>query len=459
MNLNISFILESTKGEALYKKADSFSGIGTNSKEELTDRLFVALKGSRFDAHSFLKEACLQGATGFLIHDKTQIPQELKQKTVIQVDDTLLALQNLASCWREKLHLKVLAITGTNGKTTTKDFLKTLIPESSSSQKSFNNQFGVPLSLLSETREGAFFIQELGVSRKGDLAPLCRICDPYVSAITMIGPAHLEGLGSVEEVSEEKKQIYLSSPRASFVFNRDNAYTEKMFQELRSRCASYVTFSSHHAESDVFFQIEKETQKEISIKGKIQNQEGSALVKVSGVNLENLMCASAMALACAVPPEDIWERLVHCKTPFGRQNWFRIKRPKVSVLFDAYNANPSSMEVFFKKCEEIPGRKIFILGDMKELGKDSEKYHKQLADYKVIQGASSIWYIGDYGKSFEEALKNKSYQGKFLRTEDYEKTYLVQIKKELQGGDFVGLKASRGIGLERALFDLTGDKS
>lgn len=459
MNLNLSFILASTNGNAIFKREVSFSGIGTHSKENLKGKLFVALKGKRFDSHDFLKEASSQGATGFLIHAKEKIPQELKNKTIVYVPDTLLALQSLASSWREKLKLKVIAITGTNGKTTTAQFVKSLITGVESSPKSFNNAFGVPLSLLSEKKPESFFIQEIGMSGEGEIATLCKICEPYVSAVTMVGPAHLETLGSVEKVALEKKQIYLSSPRAIHVFNQDNVHTKKMFEELKSRSASYFTFSNKIQDANVFFEIKEETQTDILIKGVIQNEKGEARVKVSGVNLENLMCAASLALACGVQPKKIWERLAFCKTPFGRHNWFELKNPKVSILFDAYNANPLSMEAFFKKCEGISNRSLFIIGDMSELGEASSNYHKALGESQALKEAYFIWYIGRYGHIVEQALKAQSYNGKWLASERYNKNQLENLKLELKQGDFIGIKASRAIGLEQVLQDLIGDKT
>ena len=455
MDLTTSFLLNSTTGKILSLSEESFLGVGINSKENLTNKLFIAIKGKRFDGHDFLKEALSNGATGFLIHNEQKIPKELQDKTVIQVPDILTALQSLSSQWRKKLNLKIIAITGTNGKTTTKDFVKTLMPGVLSSQKSFNNQFGVPLSLLSEKREGVFFVQEIGTSNQGEIAPLCKMCDPYVSAVTMVGPAHLENFKSVEEIAKEKKQIYLASPNAIFVFNQDNAYTKKMYQELKSE--SCITFSSLSKTADVFFEIQKETQTDILIKGSIQNVQGQVWIPVSSINLENLMCASSLALACGVSPKNIWERLAFCKTPFGRHNWFQLENPNVSILFDAYNANPLSMKAFLEKCESLKmKRKIFILGDMKELGENSEKYHTDLASSKALQEAQLIWYIGRYGDLVEKTLRGKSYGGKWMFSEVYKKKDITELKKELQSGDFIGIKASRGIGLEKVLFDLIG---
>ena len=454
-------------------KTSVFSGIGTDTRKSLNGQVFFALKGPRFDGHDFLSEAQKKGAALLITshREKTQSFIKSHQNTtgLLQVEDTLTALQKLAVFWRKKLNLKIICFTGSSGKTTTKQFTQTLLSSKKalSSPHSFNNHWGVPLSLLSAREPEAFFIQEIGASRKGEIATLTSLCDPFVAAVTSIGPAHLEGFGNMESLALEKQQIYEKSPQAHWIFNEDNPFTKKMLKNLPSKrekktSPAIFIFSGKNKKAHVSLSILQETKNEMDIEGMIGRVPGQTKVSFSGdCQLENLMCACAAALACQVNPKDIWQRLSECQLPPGRQSWFEWKERQVFILFDAYNANPLSMEFFLKQCHKSQTRKnrlIFILGDMKELGEKSEEHHKKLCQNPSIQSADFIWYIGEHRNAVEATLKNTPFQGDFIKSENYEKSLLLKLKASLQPHDILGIKASRSLKLEQALLDLTGQK-
>ena len=457
---DLDFLLKATSGVCLKKKATVFSGVGSDSREDLKNRVFFALKGPHHNGHDFLSQAVSRGAVGLVVSEVKNL-QDLSM-TVIQVRDTLKALQDLALHWRRELKLKVIAVTGSNGKTTTKEFTKTLLSPLpvGSSPKSYNNHYGVPFSLLEVSRPKSFFVQELGVSGPGEMAPLCRICEPDISLVTTVTPAHLQGFKTLSRVAEEKKQIYLESRRADWVFYMDNPHTEKMYRELCPRSAGgrSLTCSQKRENSDVFLSISGQTEKGMEVRGVIGGVKGSGLLEFSGShNVGNLACACGTALLCGVSPREIWDRMSLCQTPPGRQKRFTVPDREVSVVFDGYNANPASMEAFFNQFLSIPhSRRAFILGDMKELGEEAASYHRALANHPALKTAGMIWYIGDFGDELHQALKAQNHRGKFLWTKIYERDQMEDFKKNLQKGSAVGIKASRSLRLERALFDLTG---
>lgn len=462
-------LIEALKGQWIFKgkNVTAFSNIGTDTRKPLKGQLFFALKGPYFDGHDFLPEAEAKGAALIVGSDEKKIQSFVKNSSigVFQVEDTLKALQKLALFWRKKLHIKVISLTGSNGKTTTKKFTETLMSSLpvSSSPKSFNNHWGVPLSLLAVREPQSFFIQEIGANQKGEIGPLTVLCEPSVAAVTTISPAHLEGFEDMETLAKEKQQIYENSPKAQWVFNQDNPFTKRMFENFKSRSDKKLfTFSHTNKKADVSLSILEERRKEMNIEGLIGGVAGRERVFVSGAcHLENLMCASSVALACGIRPEEIWQKLPLCRTPPGRQNWFEWKEKKISILFDSYNANPLSMEAFLQKCHKSKsqsGRLVFILGDMKELGKESKKYHRNLSENPYVKAADFIWYIGEYGEEVEKALSKEAFQGKFIRSKNYEKTRLLNLKEYLKPLDILGIKASRSLGLEQAFFDLTGEK-
>lgn len=463
--LEVESLLKAVHGSFLQKGSSPLGGVATDSRQAIKDKVFFALKGNRFDGHDFLNQALNQGAVAFVVSDKqkAQALLEHQKPTVIYVTNTLKALQNLSQFWRKKMKTKVVAVTGSNGKTTTRAFAQTLFSSLSpfASSKSYNNYVGVPLSLLSVDRKEAFLIQEIGTNQPGEIAFLTSLCDPVISAITMVGPSHLEGLGSIELVAQEKQNIYLQSSKTLWLFNRDNFYTEQMFQKIGSSHQPVLTFSSNKKDVDVHLYFLKEEAQSSLIEGRIGSVKSKTEILFSGdYNLENLMCACGLALGAGVDPKTIWDLIPQCKPPSGRQEWFQMEDKNISILFDAYNANPSSMSFFLKSCEKFSktGKCLFVIGDMKELGKDSEKYHKQLASQPVLLQSRFVAFIGNYAGLVEEQLRQKGFKGRFVSSKTYDKQILSSLKEELSPKNLLAIKASRSLKLERLLFDLTNIK-
>ena len=461
--LKSDFLLKAVQGSYLQKGAGSFDGVAIDSRKAIRDKVFFAIPGQHFDGHDFLDQAVRQGASGLVVSDRRKAQPFLKNETilVILVPDTVKALQDLAQLWTKEMKTKVIAVTGSNGKTTTRSFAEILCSDLAlfASPKSYNNPIGVPLSLLNVNRQEAFLIQEIGTNRPGEIAFLTSLCNPVVSAVTMVGPSHLEGLGSVDLVAKEKQDIYLQSPKALWLFNRDNVWTEHMFQELGAFHSSVLSFSSHKKSEDIHFQFSKEDRESSLIEGCIGSVQSRAEVSFSGGhNLMNLMCACGLALATGVQAERIWGLIPQCRLPKGRQEWFYLKDKNISVLFDAYNANPSSMEFFLKSCEKFSKdrQSLFVLGDMKELGEDSVSYHEQLAEETVLLNSRFIAFIGEYSEIVGEQLREKGFKGRFVSSKVYDNNVLSVLKEELKSNDFLALKASRSLKLEKLLFDLTG---
>ncbi len=473
-------LLRAVQGEPLQKGdpgGRGFSGVGTDSRKPLAGQVFFALKGPAFDGHDFLSGACRQGAAGLVIHNERRGRELLSSGilrkapaaaagaaaiSIIKVPDTLKALQDLAVFWRKKLGLKIIAVTGSCGKTTVKSFAKTLIsPERAlAGPKSWNNHWGVPLSILSAESPGSVLIQEIGTSRPGEIAALTALCGPEAAAVTMAGPSHLEGFGSVEAVAGEKKQIYIQSPGAAWVFNRDCPWTEKMFQELAPKARRVLSFSSRRADADVRLRLAGGGAFSSDVEGVIGRSSGRAGLGFSGESgRDNLMCAAGLALAAGVSPGEIWSRLPLCRLPPGRQQWLFVRKPKkLSVLFDGCNANPASMEAFLKVFgQAAPAKKRFLaLGDMRELGRESARRHRALAEHPALLGSAFVWHIGSEGGELEAALREKSFKGGFFRSKAYRRGDLSRLAGRLKDGDFIGIKGSRSLRLERLLFDLTG---
>ena len=456
-------LISAIKGEIL---TDSFDGdllgVCTDSRVQQENRIFVALKGKNFDAHDFLQESFENGAKVFIVSDRKKAELLLKNKTitVFKVQDTTKALQELAIFWKQKLQFKVLAITGSNGKTTTKNFLQNLLSDLSvcSNPKSYNNHWGVPLSMLSVSKKDSILIQEIGTNSAGEISELTKMCSPFASTVTTVGLSHLEKLGSIENIAKEKEQIYSNSLNAKWIFNRDNLYTEQMFQKLKDSKNKIITCSKEKKDVNVHLSFVKQGAESSTIQGAIDSKSFTAEVSFFGEhNLENLMCACGLALSAGLTPEQIVSKISSCKTPSGRQELVHTLDKKSLILFDAYNANPTSMKSFFESCKMHSTKKMaFVLGDMKELGQSSKKHHQDLANYPVLQEASFVWFVGEHADDLEAALKQKDFKGNFFKTKSYKQEHLESLKNLLKDACFLGIKASRSLQLEDLFFDLTG---
>lgn len=465
MKLTTQDILQALKGKTLRDSyQQSFLGVSTDSRQKQNQKLFFAIKGNNFDGHDFISQALKQGATGFVLSNTLKLQNFLKQNQqelfVLQVPDVLKALQDLACFWREKTQLKVLAVTGSNGKTTTIHFAKTLFANQQAciSPKSYNNHFGVPLSILSADKINSFLIQEVGTSAAGEIAHLKSLCQPLASVVTTVGLAHLEGLGSIQNIAKEKEDIYSQDSDSIWIFNRDNPYTEEMFQKRKNSKNKIITLSQTGKDATLQFQFTKQEFNQAKIEGHIDGHHFKTSVAFVGAHhLNNLMCACALALSAKLSPEEIVSKIPDCQLPAGRSQHFAFKDKKSHILFDAYNANPTSMHAFFETCKQAPFKqKYFVLGDMKELGLQASQYHKDLAKEPELITASWVWFVGDYGEVVEQALKEQGFQGTFLKTQKYQKQHLEELQNLLQKESLLALKASRSLQLEKLFFDLTG---
>lgn len=460
--LTLKEILDATKGEALSSICDSFKGVGTDTREQLQGRLFIALKGSNFDAHEFLKTAVEKDSAGLLIHQLPEDPKELEALkrlvTVIKVKDTLKALQDLANYWRHQIKAKVIAISGSNGKTTTKGFTASLLAnkfKTVASPASFNNHWGVPITLLSVSRDDEMAILEMGMNHSGELTRLCEIAEPELVAVTTVGRAHIGELGSQQAVAHAKEELYVASPKAIQVFNLDNEWTIDMYKRAQTKLApnKMVTFSSYNPAANISMRVTHMQIDSITVGGHIFGVKGEAKIPVFGRhNVVNLMASSAIAHTMGLTPAEIWRAMPLCRSNWGRNQLVKT-RSGALVLFDAYNANPESMAAMVKNLFEIytGGRKVVVVGEMLELGDNSDKLHIELGEMLGSTDVDMIWFIGPHKDSFEQGIKKSGFSKTYFLSESYDLNLAKQIAAMLNPKDIAVIKGSRGIRLEQVL--------
>lgn len=456
--MSVEEIVEATGGQLLSSPVDSVGGIGTDTRKPMSGQLFIALKGDNFDAHDYLAQAVDQGATAVLIHRESKDLKALKQKvSVIQVSDTLQGLQDLANYWRRINEFHVVAITGSNGKTTTKEFTQAILKDhkkTSYSRGSFNNHWGVPLTLLAAQPDSEVVIVEMGMNHQGEITRLCEIAEPNVVVVTVVGTSHIGELGSQEAVANAKEEIYRGSPQAVHVFNLDNEFTITMYEKLRGQVpeSHQICFSSFR-KADVSLRVNRMDMTSIEVSGRIREIEDTITVPVTGrQNVTNLMAAASLALACGLSPEQIWQSLPECQPTWGRNQLVETKSG-ARVVFDGYNANPESMAALLKNLFEweVKGKKIAVLGEMLELGSEAPAKHQELGELVAGIGLDAVWFIGPHQDDFAAGLERGGFQKTLLLSDTYEQTLALKIGSVLNKQDVVVIKGSRGMKLEQVL--------
>lgn len=461
-NLSIGELLTATHGKALSQTKSNFSGVGTDTRADLTGKLFVALRGEAHDAHLYLDKAVQAGAAGLLVDKLDTKFENLKDKvSIIEVPDTLKAFQDLGQFWRRKMNLKVVGITGSNGKTTTKEFTAAILStkfKTHYSKGSFNNHWGVPISLLEINTDHEVAVIEMGMNAFREIETLVKIAEPDIVTVTMVGQTQGGALGGIEGVAKAKEEIYVFAPeKALQIFNLDNKYTLAMYERAKSAGKKgLLTFSSSDAAADfadVYLKLVHSDENSIMVEGKIGGVQGRTRVPVFGThNANNVMAASALAYACGMSGFEIWAALPNCRTGWGRNQWLSTKSG-ARVLFDAYNASPDSMRAALSNFAVLPkaGKKIAVLGEMRELGEQTLSAHLELAREVAKVGFDEVVFIGPSREHFASELKKLGYSNKIMISDTCEQFLASEKLPVLHMGDIALIKGSRGIKLESLL--------
>ena len=475
--LKISDLASACGGETLRSGVQAeVSGVGTDTRASLAGQAFFALKGETYDANLFLAQAAANGAACVVTHDRAAAEALAKNGdcAVVLVADTLRALQDLGQWWRRRMPARILAVTGTNGKTTAKEFAAAIISTRKKTQwsrGSFNNHWGVPITLLSIDPSHEVAMVEMGMNHPGELTELMRIAEPDAVGCTMVGRGHLEGMGSIEGVARGKAEIYeRARAGATMIFNADDPFVARMRDEALARghdkqkmlcfgraqsVASADGASGAGVALDVCLRVEAADDQSITVSGHVAGEAGRARVPAFGAhNVVNLMAASCFALAAGLSPADIWSALPSCRGTWGRNQWVDLGSG-ARALFDAYNANPESMGAAISNFSHLSasGRKFAVLGEMREMGEAAPRVHQEIGLAAAGAGFHAILFVGDSKDDFAAGLKRGGFSKKLLMSSAYEMALARELASMLSVGDIVLFKGSRGVRLEKALND------
>ena len=428
------------KTELLYEVFKDSTGITTDSRSVKKGEIFFALWGENYNGNKFAAEALEKGASFAVIDD----PLFESEKTIL-VDDCLFELQALAAHYRKTLDIPVLAITGTNGKTTTKELLAAIMAKKLKvhyTKSNLNNHIGVPLTILSAPVDTEMMIIEMGANHIGEIRTLCLIAKPDYGIITNIGTAHIEGFGSFEGVIRAKTELYeyLRKVNGIALYNDKNPLlAEKIFKIINRA----IPFSDPTGIELLIEQMPSDLNLKVSVT--YQHHKYNLNTNLFGsYNVENVKAAIAAGLFFGVEINDIADAVENYQ-PANNRSQVKIT-PGNTLICDSYNANPTSMKLALESFAGLrSGSKAVIIGDMLELGEKSEEEHLRLFNLIKSMNLEKVILVGQIFRQVSE----KSSFLTFLNVNDLRDF----LKNEPFKGKTILIKGSRGIGLER-IYDL-----
>lgn len=429
----------------LYEIYSKHPVVTTDTRNCLPDSIFFALKGDRFNANLFAEEA-LQKGCAYAVVDEWDKEKE-KNKQIILVDNVLETLQQLANFHRQKLKIPVLAITGSNGKTTTKELIATILQKRFNvayTHGNLNNHIGVPLTLLTIDKSHEIAVVEIGANHREEIRELCNISEPNIGLITNIGKAHIEGFGSFENVIKAKCELYdfIREHEGKAFVNRDNPIlnkkSENMNRILYGRDDNSLFVSGTLSAETPFLNFNWNF---------FEHPHQVKTHLVGEYNLDNALAAAAIGKYFGIKAKEISNALENYIPKNNRSQFERTSHN--DLIIDAYNANPTSMKASLEYFVKIPTSlsKAVILGDMNELGDISAEEHKKLIGFLKEQSFEKIILVGPI---FSKTIQEVGSADNFLIFESVNELN-EELRKNPLSKQYILLKGSRSIQLEKAV--------
>lgn len=419
--------------------------ICTDSRALKAGDLFLALRGEKFDAHTFVAEAAKLGAAGAVVEE---VPAGLPENfAVIKVADTLKALQRIATQYRHSLPLKAVVITGSNGKTSTKDFTAAVLREKFQvikTEGNLNNHIGLPLTILRAGASDQVGVFEIGMNHAGETQPLAEIAQPDIGIITNIGVAHIEFLGSRDAIAQEKGMLAQAVPaRGAMVLNADDEYTPVISKRTPAKKILCGIDAGEIRATDIHSGADGTTFELSTPQGKT-----AARINVPGEHMvRNALLAIAAGIVLGLTPAECVAGLAKANLTKGRLEQKNIRG--IHVIDDSYNANPDSMVAALRTLAKMPttGKHIAVLGRMGELGKEAENGHRQAGEEAGRQQLDHVVGVGTDAAWITESARE--YGAKNISQVDSNEEAVALLRALAQPGDVVLVKGSRSARMEK----------
>ena len=430
-----------------------FAGVSTDTRADVTGRLFVALVGARHDAHAFVAQALAAGAAGVLVERAEAAPAGVRA-VVLVVRDTTLALGALAAGHRSGFTGPLVAITGSNGKTTTKEMCAAILSVAGPCLKNrgnLNNNIGLPLTLLERDAAHRALVVEIGMNHRGEIAPLAAIARATVGVITNAGTAHIEHLGSRDAIAQEKGELVAAlAPEATAVLNADDPRVLAQRARTRARCVTFGVAAGADVRGDRVTALGERGFAFDLVTGGTRTA-----LQVAGLGdstVPNALAAAAAALAAGASLGDVAEGLARYQPVGGRME--RVALPRNIILInDTYNANPQSMRVALESLAKLKGRSrgIAVLGDMGELGDAALEAHRVTGTLVAELGLDHLFALGQFAEKLAGAAIAAGMAQERVHVGGSHEQVAKAVRDLLQGNDWVLVKGSRSMKMERVV--------
>lgn len=426
--------------EQLYQEYLKSDGICTDSRTIRNNQIFFAIKGVSFDGNKFTEQALKNGACLAVIDDYAY---SQVGKTML-VKDTLTALQELASLHRKKNNFKIIGVTGTNGKTTTKELITAVLKKKynvAATTGNFNNHIGVPLTLLSFDSSVDIGIVEMGANHRGEIDLLCRIASPDYGLITNIGKAHIEGFGSIENIIKTKTELYryLDNKGGTIFYNLAEISLNNLLHNIKK--SKVITYGNSN--TSCFIEEYIENQMFLTLRLNLNKRTYMVNSNLFGrYNAYNILSAISIGDYFKVNPTDIVQAISDYKTENSRSQIVQAGTNK--IILDCYNANPTSMKLVIEELAlQVDKQKVLILGEMNELGQSSSENHQQIINLvRELFKDSLILYVGEFFYNFRDTSMTNEF---YYKSTDKLARYINNFKLE---NSLILIKGSRSNKLE-----------
>ena len=446
--LTLAEVVNVTGAESNSDAEIFFEDVITDSRKVTGGELFVALKGENFNGESFAKEAIKKGAVAVMV---SKTAKRLPDDVVLKVDDTLKAYQQIAEAWRERFDIPIVAVTGSNGKTTTKDLTAAALNGLGHVQKTsgnFNNEIGVPMTLLELNDKHNAAVVEIGMRGLGQIESLAKVVKPTIGIVTNVSETHIELLGSIENIARAKGELVEAiKSGGTIILNADNKHTAEM-RTLAGAGVKVMTYGLENpadvTAKDVLIGSVS-TEFTLSYRGEDFDFE---IPMLGRHNVSNALAAIAAGLTLGLTVEEIQRGISTLTTT--KMRFEVIRRDGLTIVNDAYNASPASMRVAIKTASEIySGRLIAVLGDMLELGDIAEAVHREIGAELVENKFDTLITLGELGKFIAAGARDAGLKNVY--TFDTHEDAAKKIIEIVHDGDTILFKASHVMHMEKII--------
>ncbi|MFH0798903.1 MAG: UDP-N-acetylmuramoyl-tripeptide--D-alanyl-D-alanine ligase [Pseudomonadota bacterium] len=452
MKFTLGEIAKATGGMVHGDPALKCSGVCIDTRKLAKGELFAAIRGAHFDGHDFLGDAHAAGAAALLAGCGVKIP---KGAAAVEVQDTVKAMGDIASWWRGRFAVPCVAITGSNGKSTTKEMTSSVagvLGPVLKTEGNFNNLIGLPLTIFRWNDSSRVAILEMGMNAPGEIRRLTQIARPDVGLITNITAAHLEKLGSVEAVAEAKGELFEAMGESGIaVVNGEDRWAKEMAAKHRGK---KIVFGMQNGSDVQFLHMDMEGLDSMDLSIAVMGKEYRLALPVPGAhNVMNALAAVAAGLALGIDPAKAVERIEGFRPMAMRMERIQLANG-VRVVNDSYNANPESMRAAFRTVGSAKraGRFIAALGDMLELGEASSELHKQVGEAAASMGVERLYVMGDFASDTASGAISGGLDDSDIVVCDGGTGQVARLlEEEVRAGDVLLVKGSRGMKMERVV--------